>query len=184
MSFLSNFFKKNTKTVYPKKYLEIPTKGFYEIRPLYDLKDNLTYMHAHILYENESVVIQAKKDKNVIYKYTVIYNLEKYKNLNLTDEMLVSLNLGREFNYGFIIEELGKLPTVEVIILANMTLENIKYSMSFPTPNKNLYKAGLVYDSEYNILVQFSYLPTFGPLYSEFKIAMFKDINAHDKENY
>lgn len=183
MSFLS-LFKKTQKVVYPKKYLGVKAINHFEIRPLYDLKDNLLYMHAHILYEDSNVYIMAKKDKNVIYKYSVIKDLEKFKSLNLTNEMLVSLNLGREFKYGFVIEELGVLPMVEIVILENITDETIKYALSQPIPNKKLYKVGFVYDSEYHLLVQMSYLPEFGPLYSEFKIAIFKDIGAHDKENY
>lgn len=178
------FFKNTTKTVYPKKYLNYSTKGFFEIRPLYDLKDNLTYMHCHILYEDNYVLVQAKKDKGVIYKYVIIKDLDAYKSINLTNEKLVSFNLGKEFKYGFVVEELGKLPMVEIHILSDMNEENIKYTLKMPVPNKDLYKVALVYDDTYHILVQFSYLPTFGPLYNEFKIAMYKDINAHDKENY
>lgn len=183
MSFLS-LFKKTTKTVYPKKYLGVKVIDQYEIRPLYDLKDNLVYMHAHILYEDDNVYIMAKKDKNVIYKYSVVKDLDKFKALNMTNEMLVSINLGREFKYGFTIEELGVLPMVEIVIFENITDETIKYCINQPIPNKKLYKVCFVYDAEYHLLVQMSLIPEFGPLYSEFKIAIYKDIGAHDKENY
>lgn len=181
MPFLEDITRetKKRRKQYPKKYLGYKRYEFYEIRPLFDMKDNLTFQFANVLYEDEACLIMAKKSMDVIYKYIIIYDLEKYKSLHLTNELLVSYNLGRKFQYGFMIEDLGHLKTVEVIILANMDEQSIRYAIINTTADKMLYKMGLVYDKDWNILVQFLLNKTS----SEFKKAIYKDIGAKDVED-
>lgn len=174
---------KKRRKKYPKKYLGFKRYEYFEIRPLFDLKNNLLYQHANLLFEEDFCYVMAKKRKEVIYKYIIINDLDKYKALNLTDELLVSYNLGRKFEYGFKIEELGKLKTVEVYILAAMDERTIKYSILNTSAEKELYKMGLCYDEENTILVQFMMNKEYGGLSKEFKVAVYHDIGAKDVED-
>ncbi len=168
---------------YPKKYFGFKRYEFYEIRPLFDLKDNLVFMHCNLLFENDACYIMAKKSKDIIYKYNIIFDLDKYKSLYLTDEMLVSMNLGKKFEHGFVVEELGKVKTVEVFIMAQMTEATVKYAIINTKSDKDLYKVGLCYDSEWSILIQFLMVKEIGGMFKEFKTAVYHDIGAKDVED-
>lgn len=185
MPFLAELTRetKKRRKKYPKKYLGYKRYEFYEIRPFFDLKKALEYQHASLLFETNECYIMAKKNKDVIYKYIIINDLKKYKDMHLTDELLVSYNLGRQFEYGFKIEELGHLDTVEVYLFSNITEENIKFSIINTVSEKKLFKIGLCYDELNHILVQFMMHKQFGGLSREFKIAIYHDIGAKDVED-
>ncbi len=184
MSFWKKLFKVKYKYVYPKKYFNFKVIEDYEIRPLYDLKDNLIYMHAYVLYEDDNYIVFFKESNNVMYKYVIIYNYDSYRKQHLSDELIVAANLGRQFDYGLKLEHIGKINTVEVYIFAQLNEDTIKYSIAYPKQEKDKYQMGLVYDNENHRLLQFQYTRTSGALYGEFKSAIYKDINAKDKEDY
>ncbi len=185
MSIFSKFKKLlPSKVVYPKKYFNFPVVTNFDIRPLYDMKDNLRYMHCEEVYNDDKVIVLCKEDKKVMYKYVIVYDYDHFMKLKLTNEIIVAKNLGREFERGLRIEHLGKIPCVEVIVFAQMTEQTVKHSIKYPTQTKELYQMALVYNEEHHILVQFQYAPTYGIMYSNFKQAIYHDINAMDKENY
>ena len=184
MGLFTKFLNKNSKYVYPKKYFGFKVIEDFDIRPLYDLKDNLIYMHAELLYEEDDYLVFFKEYNKVMYKYTIVNDYESYITNKLSDELIVARNLGRKFNYGLNLQNIGNIPTVDIIIFAQNTLDTIKYCLKYPKQTNDLYQIGLVYDSEYHRLLKFQYNRTYGPLFSEFKIAIYKDINAHDKEDY
>lgn len=178
-----SLYTKKRRKQYPKKYLGYKRYDYFEIRPLFDLKDKLKFEFGNILYEDDVCYVVAKRRKDIIYKYVVIYNLDKYKSLRLTNELLVSYNLGKKFENGFRIEDLGVLPMVEVIILDEMNEANIRYAIINTTSDKKLFKMGLVYDSEYALLIQFLMNKEYGGMSKEFKQAIYHDIGAKDVED-
>ncbi|MGM9972252.1 MAG: hypothetical protein ACI35W_07570 [Anaeroplasmataceae bacterium] len=184
MGFFKSLFKSSVKYVYPKKYYNFPVVLDYEIRPLYDMKDNLSYMHAELLFESDEYFVMFKEYQGVMYKYVIINDFDEYKKSHITDELIVANNLGRKFKYGLNIQNIGRIPTVEIYIIATMSEEIVRYSITYPKQDKDKFQMVLVYDEENKRLLQFQYTRKSGPLYNEFNIAMYKDINAHDKENY
>lgn len=175
---------KRRRKKYPKKYAGFKRYKFYEIRPLSDILKALEYQFANVLYNTDVCLIMAKKYKGNMYKYTVIYDLEKYKALRITDELLVSYNLGREFEHEFKLEELGKIPTIDVVICDNTMEDSVKYSiLNTKYEAGKYYRVGLCYDVTYHILLQFMQSKEIGEMYSNFKWAVYHDIGAKDVED-
>ena len=174
---------KRRRKSYPKKYEGFKRYKFYEIRPLEDTKLNLTYQFANVLYDDEVCLIMAKKYKGLIFKYTVIHDLNKYKQLNLTNELIASYNLGKEFEHDFKIEELGKIPMVDIIICDNNELSSIKYSIINTVYERDHYKVGLCYDANFNILLQFMRTKENVEMYNNFKWAVYHDLGAKDVDD-
>ncbi len=175
---------KRRRKKYPKKYEGFKRYKFYEIKPLSDILKILEYQFANVLYNTEVCLVMAKKYKGYMYKYTIIHDLSKYRALRLTDEMLVSYNLGREFEHDFKLEELGKIPTIDVIICDNVEADSIKYSILNTTfEAKKYYRVGLCYDINYHILLQFMQSKEMIDMYSNFKWAIYHDIGAKDVED-
>ena len=185
MGFLEDLTKetKFRRKKYPKKYEGFKRYKFFEIRPLFDLKKNLEYQFANVLYDEDCCLILAKKLKGHIYKYTVIHDLSKYKQLNLTNELLVSYNLGKEFEHDFKIEELGRLPMIDIIICDNHEASSIKYSIINTKIEGDTYRVGLCYDPDFNILLQFMQTKEIGEQYINFKWAVYHDIGAKDVDD-
>lgn len=185
MGFLEDLTRetKLRRKKYPKKYEGFKRYMFFEIRPLFDLKKNLEYQFANVLYDEDVCLVLAKKHKGVIYKYTIIHDLAAYKRLNLTNELLVSYNLGKDFEHDFKIEELGRLPMVDLIICDNHELSSIKYSIINTKYENDVYRVGLCYDDEYHILLQFMQSKEIGEMYANFKWAIYHDIGAKDVDD-
>lgn len=182
MNIFKFLFRKKNKP--PKKVNGFSIVEYYEIRPIHDMIDNLKYMHCEIIYEDIDVTILAKEYKDIMYKYVIVNNFNNYLTKYISNELLVSYNLGREFKYKLIIEHLGKIPMIEIVIFKEQTPDTVKYCFKNPIQNNKLYQMYLTYDNEYIKLNQFKYGPTYGSLYKNFKIAMYHDINAIDRENY
>lgn len=185
MGFLEELSKETIfrRRKYPKKYFGYKRYEFFEIRPLFDMKNNLLYHHANVLYEDEVCLVMAKKSQDVIYKYIIIYDLNAYKNLHLTNELLVSYNLGKKFEYGFMIEDLGVLKMIEIPILAEMTEANIRYAIINTAIDGKTFRTSLVFDKDWNILVQFLMNKESGEMYKCFKKAVYQDLGAKDVED-
>ncbi len=174
---------KRRRKKYPKKYEGFKRYKYFEIRPLTEIKQVLEFQFANVLYDTEVCLVMAKKYKDKIYKYTIIYDLNKYKALHLTNEMLVSINLGKDFEHEFKLEELGRKPMIDVIICANMEASSVKYSIINTKYENDIYSVGLCYDVDFHILNQFMQSKELADMYNWFKWAMYHDIGAKDVDD-
>lgn len=171
--------------LFKKKKVEKRTDGVvfhYDIRPWVDLKYNLIYAHAVILFEDDKILVMARKYKKNLIKYVIVLDFEHYKTVDVSNERLIELNKGKEFEYGFSIEDLNIEKHVLVTIFKENNEETKAYCIEHTKTTKTSYEAFLVFDESCCRLYLYNKLRNFGPLFEEYQNAMYMDIKAIDPE--
>ncbi len=173
----SKFFKKKETN---KKDKDVYFS--YDIKPYINLKYNMIFSHDSCIYDDEKVVVMARRIKKVLLKFVLVSDYDHYRKLDLSNEKLIELNKDKEFEYGFKIEDINSEFLVQVTIFEQKNEETKKYSIEMSKATKTEYLSYLVYDEETVVLNMYKRLRNYGPLFNEYQTAMFYDVGAKDPE--
>lgn len=156
--------------------------GFYDVKPLKQIYDDLAYAKHVCLFNSYSYKVFARKYKGCLYKVIVVLKYEDFLDFDYSNENLRDLNMGTDFEGLFSLDDFNCEKMIELIIFEENSQRTIDYAKKNFIIDKTQLRQILLYESKEKLLEYYRIMPDYHKMYKHYADLIFLDLAAKDKE--